>query len=184
MSGLASAALPKQTSHRETGGSSPMEPSSSEMPSGSASRTLPCAVPAGIETATGSPLKINLLVCSRDQIREETGKKNLEIWERGYGGGWFCHCYTTCHRESETVKKGWRWGKKLKPLQYCGSTTESSTWGSTAFSGLPCSAKCLFCPSFMCSIVVSAHSSTVLQKWGFFRYRGILSQLEATVGEE
>lgn len=82
MSGLASAALPQQTSHCERGGSSPMEPSSSETLSGSASLTPPCAVPAGTETATASPLKINPLVCSCEQMGYDTGKKKLEYMGR------------------------------------------------------------------------------------------------------
>jgi len=127
MSGLASAALAKQTSHRERGGSSPMEPSSSETLSGSASHPLPCAVPAGIETATGSPLKINHLVCSCcDQIGEDTRKKTCKYGKEtteGAGSATTTPCATGIL--SGTVKKDCRWGKKLKPLQSCGSTRES-----------------------------------------------------------
>lgn len=115
MSGLASAALPKQTSHRERGGSSPMEPSSPETLSGSASHTLPCTVPAGIETATGKPLKtisaIRPWVCScSDQIRENTRKKNpgnmgRRLWRRLVLPLLPNLPQGAC---PETVKKGWR----------------------------------------------------------------------------
>jgi len=96
MSGLASTALPKQTSHCERGGSSPMEPSPLGTRSGSASRTLLCAAPAGIETATGIPLKIipwsALVAIASGRIQREGKMENRKEAAEGAASATAASC--------------------------------------------------------------------------------------------
>lgn len=109
----------------------------------------------------------------------------MEIWEGGYEGGRFCHCYTMCHRESvrdckegleegkeaETSARLWQYHRK----QYLGKHNVFRT--------------ALVCRALVLPIIHARHRGLGTQqhgvaKVGFFRYRGILSRLEATVGAE
>lgn len=85
---------------------------------------------------------------------------------------------TVCHRESvqngtERLEVGKEAETSARLCQY--HRKQCLTWESTAFSGLLCSAQCLFCSSFTYSIVVSAHSNTMLQNWGFLGTRYLVA---------
>lgn len=114
MSGLASAALPKQTSHCERGGSSPMEASSSETPSKQLCKAA--LSPALCLQALRHPLKISPLVYSCcGQTGEDVGGKSLEIREGDYRGGCFCCPNTRCHRDSvQDSEEGLEEGKETE----------------------------------------------------------------------
>lgn len=188
MSGLASVALPKQTSHRERGGSSPMEPSSSETPSGSAKLHTPLCCACRHSNGRRKPLENQLpglLLLGSDQGRTQVKKKICKCRkEATEGAGSITATPCATGSLSETVKKGWKWGKKLKPLQNCGRSTESNTWGRAAFSMIA-----LFFRVLVLPIIHVQHRGLGTQQHSvaevfFFRYRGTLSQLEASVGAE
>lgn len=116
-------------------------------------------------------MKIIPLVCScYDQIGEDTGKEPWKYGKEPMEGAGSATATPMCHRETvQDSKEGLDVGKEAETSarmwQYC--RQQCLTWGSATFSGLPCSVECLFCPSFICSIMVLAHNSTVLQEWGF-----------------
>lgn len=111
---------------------------------GSASHTLLCAVPAGAETAAGIPLKTNPLVCPCcNQIRVDMEGKKKKRKKRKYGKeateGAFSATAALCAVKSYPVEVQ---SFQESPVQWCSRFPHRS-----------------------CSIVVSARSSTALQKY-------------------